>query len=122
MVGRSYTRSPPAKRRGHRWWQGGVLGVAVKAQWVRAVLHALTGVAHLLARAGEQERALELLVLILDHPASHQEFKSRAARLQAELTAELPPEVVEAAQERGRARDLDATVAKLLDSYQRRAA
>jgi predicted ATPase len=98
----------------------GVLGVAVKAQWMRAVLHALTGVAHLLARTGEPERALELLTLILGHPASHQEFKSRAARLQAELTAELPPEVIEAAQKRGRARELDATVAELLDSYPRR--
>jgi tetratricopeptide (TPR) repeat protein len=92
----------------------GVLELAVKAQWVRAVLHALTGLAHLLARAGEPERALELLALILDHPASHQEFASRAARLEAELRVELPPDVVEAALERGRARELDATVAELL--------
>jgi hypothetical protein len=83
---------------------------------VRAVLHALTGVAHLLAHAGEPERALEILALILGHPASHQEFRSRAARLQAELIAELPPEVVEAALERGRARDLDATTAELLSA------
>jgi hypothetical protein len=81
---------------------------------VRAVLHALTGLAHLLAKAGEPERALELLTLILGHPASHQEFRSRAARLQAELAAELPLEVVQAAQERGRARELDPTVAELL--------
>lgn len=31
------------------------------------------------------------------------------------ITATLPPEVVAAAQERGRARDLDATVAELLE-------
>jgi hypothetical protein len=37
-----------------------------------------------------------------------------AAPLVAELEAELPPDVVAAAQERGRARDLEATVAELL--------
>jgi tetratricopeptide (TPR) repeat protein len=92
----------------------GSLRSAVKAQWVRQVLHALTGLAHLSARTGKPEDALEILALVLGHPATHQEFKSRATGLQAELTAELPPEVAEAAKERGRARELDATVAELL--------
>jgi len=78
------------------------------------VLEALSGFAHLSARTGEPERAMELLTLILDHPASAQEWKDRAARLQAELTTELPLELVGAAQERGRARGLDAMVAELL--------
>jgi predicted ATPase len=92
----------------------GVLTLAAERQWLRAVLHALTGLAHLLAQAGEPECALELLALILGHPASHPEFKGRAARLQAELTTEMPSDVAAAAQERGRARDLEATVAELL--------
>ena len=67
-----------------------------------------------MAQAGEPERALELLALILGHPASHQEFKDRAAWLQAELMTELPPDVVAAVHERGRARDLQTTAVGLL--------
>jgi hypothetical protein len=91
-----------------------VVQPASEAQWVPVVLEAVAGLAHLLATTGEPERAVELLALVLVHTASEQECKDRAARLQAELAAELPPEVVEAAQERGRARDLDATVGELL--------
>jgi hypothetical protein len=78
------------------------------------VLETLCGFAHLSARIGQPARALELLALVLSHPSSAQECKDRAARLQVALRAELPPEVVEAAQERGRARGLDAAVAELL--------
>ena len=92
----------------------GVLKLATEAQRLPLVLEALSGFAHLSARTGEPERAMELLTLILDHPASAQEWKDRAARLQAELTTELPLELVGAAQERGRARGLDAMVAELL--------
>jgi hypothetical protein len=40
--------------------------------------------------------------------------KDQAAPLVAELEAELPPDAVAAAWERGRSRDLDATVQELL--------
>jgi tetratricopeptide (TPR) repeat protein len=85
-----------------------------KANRLAMVLETLCGFAHLSARIGQPERALELLALVLSHPASAQECKDRAARLQVELRADLPPEVVEEAQERGRARGLDTTVAELL--------
>jgi hypothetical protein len=52
--------------------------------------------------------------LVLHYPASVQWTKDRAAPLVAELEAELPPDIVTAALERGRARDLDATVTELL--------
>ena len=74
----------------------------------------LVGIAALLAAEGEKERALGLLALVLHHPASWQWAKDRAAPLVAELEAELAPDVVAAAQERGQARDLEATVAELL--------
>jgi predicted ATPase len=74
----------------------------------------LVGIAALLAAEGEEERALELLALVLHHPTSWQWTKDRAAPLAAELEAELPPEVVAAARDRGQARDLDATVEELL--------
>ena len=78
------------------------------------VLLTLVGIATLLAAEGEKERALELLALVLHHPLSWQWTKDRAAPLVAELEAELSPEVVAAAQARGQARDLEATVAELL--------
>jgi predicted ATPase len=78
------------------------------------VLATFDGIAMLLAAEGERERALELSSLILHHPAIWQAIKDSAASLVAELEAELPPDVVAAAQERGRARDLEATVAELL--------
>ncbi len=79
--------------------------------------HLLTfvGVARVLAKQDDQERALELLALVVNHRLSWQMAKDQAAPLIAELEAELPPDVVTAAQERGRARDLDSTVAELLD-------
>jgi hypothetical protein len=52
--------------------------------------------------------------LILHHPASWQWSKDRAAPLVAELEAELSPDAVAAARERGQGRDLDGTVAELL--------
>jgi hypothetical protein len=70
--------------------------------------------AAVLAAEGGIEKALELLALVLCHPASWQLVKDRALPLVAELEAELPPEAAAAARERGRARDLDTTVAELL--------
>jgi predicted ATPase/DNA-binding SARP family transcriptional activator len=78
------------------------------------VLRTVVGIAALLAAEGDRERALELLALILHHSVSWQVTKDKASRLIAGLEAELLPEVVAAAQKRGRARDLDATVAELL--------
>jgi predicted ATPase/DNA-binding SARP family transcriptional activator/Tfp pilus assembly protein PilF len=92
----------------------GVLKAATEAQMVPLTLDAVAGFAHLLARTGKPARAVELLALVMGQPASAQECKDRAARLQAELTTELPTELVGAAQGRGRARELDATVAELL--------
>jgi serine/threonine protein kinase/Tfp pilus assembly protein PilF len=82
-----------------------------------SLLQALTGLAQVWAGTEKHERSLELLALVLSHPASDQEIKDRAGPLQTRLAAELPPEVVEAAQTRGRALDLRGTVAVLLDEF-----
>jgi tetratricopeptide (TPR) repeat protein len=74
----------------------------------------LVGVARVLAKQGDRERALELLALVVNHRFSWQMAKDQAAPLISELEAELPPEVVAAAWERGKARDLEATVDELL--------
>jgi predicted ATPase/DNA-binding SARP family transcriptional activator len=69
-------------------------------------------------RAGDvllhKERAAELAAMALHHPSSIGTTRDRARRLLDELQAELQPDIFSAAQECGRARDLDATVAELL--------
>ena len=67
------------------------------------------------AAQGDIVKALELITLINHHPASWKWTKDRASELAVRLELELPPDVVAQAKERGRARDLDATVAELLD-------
>jgi predicted ATPase/DNA-binding SARP family transcriptional activator len=65
-------------------------------------------------RLRKKERAVEILALVLDHAEIYQVYKNKAARLLADLESELPSEVVAAAQERGRARDVWATAEDLL--------
>jgi predicted ATPase/DNA-binding SARP family transcriptional activator len=56
------------------------------------------------------EQAVELLAFVLQHPASSQEARDRAAALLAELEARLSPAAVAAAKARGQARDLEGIV------------
>lgn len=80
------------------------------------LLFALPLVALLLADQGEQERAVELYALASRYPfvANSCWFEDVAGSHIAAVAATLPPEVVAAAQDRGRVRDLEATVAELL--------
>jgi predicted ATPase len=79
-------------------------------------LFALPAVALLLVDAGEVERAVELYALASRYGlvGNSQFFEDIAGRQIAAAAAELPAEVVAAAQARGRARDLEATVMELL--------
>jgi hypothetical protein len=90
------------------------LGMALATPSAFLAPLALVGMASLLAAEGKRERTLELLTLVLHHPASWQSTKDQADALIAQLTAELPPEAVATAQERGQARNLKATVAELV--------
>jgi predicted ATPase/predicted Ser/Thr protein kinase len=101
---------PKARRYHHH-----ALEVVTEIAQTFLIPRSLVGVAAILAAEGQKERALELLALFIHHPLSFQSTKTRAAPLIAELESELPPDVVAAAWERGRARDLEATVAELLD-------
>ena len=80
---------------------------------------AIFSVAHmalLLADQGEAERAVELYALASRYPyVGHSRYwEHLAGRRIAAVAATLPPEVVAAAEARGRARDLAATVTQLL--------
>jgi hypothetical protein len=73
-------------------------------------------VALLLADQGEHERAVELVALASRYGfvANSHWFEEVVGRHIAAVAATLPPGVVAAAQKRGRARDLNATVMELL--------
>ena len=76
----------------------------------------LSAIAILLADVGEHERAVEVYALAYRYPlvANSRWFEDVFGPHIEEVAAALPPEVVAAARERGRARDLEATVKELL--------
>jgi tetratricopeptide (TPR) repeat protein len=77
-------------------------------------LDALIGLATLMGQAGDGEQAVELLALV--HSAAHidRRTETQAEQLLAELEAHLSPASFAAAQARGRALELGATVATIL--------
>ena len=80
------------------------------------LVHPLSGIARLLADAGQRERAVELYALTSRSPfvANSRWFEDVFGRHIDAIAATLPLEVAEAARARGRARDLDATMKELL--------
>jgi hypothetical protein len=72
-------------------------------------------VAWLRTKAGQHERAAELLGLMLGHPALNEEIRWYAEPVLTMVRDSLPPDELDAALARGKALDLDATVAVLLD-------
>jgi predicted ATPase/DNA-binding CsgD family transcriptional regulator len=111
LAARGLERRPEA-------WQHlvSVLDWASKGQAFIELMVALTGTALLLADEGEVERAIELYALASRHPfvANSRWFEDVVGRHITAVAGTLPPQVVATAQERGQARDLDATVGELL--------
>ena len=75
---------------------------------------ALTGLATVLIEEGQPAQAVELLTLVLRHPAAWQEMKDRATSLLAKLEAQLPRGSVAMAQGQAKIRPLADVVAELL--------
>jgi predicted ATPase/DNA-binding SARP family transcriptional activator len=97
------------------------LQIAIEIQSFSGLLFALGGVVLLIADAGrsaqsQEERAVELYALASRHAAvaNSRWFEDVVGRHVSDVAAALPPDVVAAAEERGRARDLDTTMAELL--------
>ena len=90
------------------------LRITTETQGTFVTLTALTGIAALRAKQGENEQALELLLIVLEHPASNQDTRDRAAHSCAELEAQLTGQQVEAAQARAQAWTLEAIVDEVL--------
>ena len=90
--------------------------MAADVQSFVGLVFALPGIALLLDALGQEERAIELYALASRYPtvANSRWFADVVGRPISAIAAALPPDVVAAAEERGQARDLDATVAELL--------
>jgi tetratricopeptide (TPR) repeat protein len=76
----------------------------------------LPGIALLWVTCGQTERAMELYALALSMPMVRNApwFEDAAGRQIEAAAARLPPETIAVARARGRARDLDTTIAELL--------
>jgi predicted ATPase/transcriptional regulator with XRE-family HTH domain len=97
---------------GHLWREA--LRIATDIHATPVALEALAGFASLQTKQGDREHALELLLIVLNHPASFQEAKNRAAQLRTKLEAQLTSQQVEAAQTRAKAKTFEAAVEEIL--------
>ena len=79
-----------------------------------SALGVLLELARLRVGAGNPEGAMELLGLLIDHPATPQPVRDLAGALQAEIAPAPVPAPLAAAQARGRARSLVATAEDIL--------
>jgi predicted ATPase/DNA-binding XRE family transcriptional regulator len=91
-----------------------VLRLAREGGFIPFALDALAGLANLQAKQSNMGHALELLLIVLNHPASPQETKDRVSDLRADLEAQLTSQQVEAALARAQAKTFDAVVDEVL--------
>jgi len=77
------------------------------------VLEALVGIAGLRVKRGETQSALELLLMVLNHPACDQEIKSRAEKLRTELATQLTPTEIKVTQAAAEEKTLETVVEEL---------
>jgi len=96
------------------------LTLSKEVRFVRDVINLLYEFARLKVAQNNLEEAVELLVLVIEHPTSNQtrwlegRIRDSAKGLLDETEAKLIPEVYKAALERGHELDLDGVVAKLV--------
>ena len=83
-------------------------------------IHLLGAVAMFFRAQGQIERAVDLYALALRYPniSNSRYWYDIVGKHIAAAAASLPPDVVQAAQERGRARDLESTVRELLQEFE----
>jgi predicted ATPase len=90
------------------------LQVTVDMQFVPLTLSILVGVCELMRSVGQPERGVELLSMVLDHPAADGETKVRARRCLSRYQTELAPEAFAEATRRGNSDDLEAIIAAVV--------
>jgi tetratricopeptide (TPR) repeat protein len=83
------------------------LATALETKAVPLILTAFVGIAVSWYHQGLAEQALELLAFALNQPVLEQAFRDYAEQLRAQIEPRLEAQVAAAAQERGRARQLE---------------
>jgi len=86
----------------------------VKVRQLWEVLVTLGFIADLRRAEGNKEEAVRLLTLVEQHPASLRTTRALATASLSQLANDLPAETYASAVERGKALNLDAVVAALL--------
>lgn len=91
------------------------LRMAYEGGFMPSAFNALAGLAALETSQKASQGTLELVLYILQHPASSQDTKNLAVRLQAEIESRLTQEEIEAAQECVGSMGLDELVRQFMD-------
>jgi tetratricopeptide (TPR) repeat protein len=102
-------------RQGARQHYGQSVQMAIDHPYIELQLYVPLGPARLLAQEGRTEQAVQLAALARHHPAGVEETRDKAGELLDKLRSEMSPEIYAAAEARGRARDLEATMWELLE-------
>ncbi|MBX3085689.1 MAG: hypothetical protein KF716_28890 [Anaerolineae bacterium] len=91
------------------------LEIAARILWLPLILAILVSISDLFLQTGENELAVELAALVVQHPASEPPTQSRARRLLLQSQRLLPPEIYVAAKSRGETDDVIAITSSTLD-------
>jgi predicted ATPase/class 3 adenylate cyclase len=86
---------------------------ALEYGYPSTVNYALIGLACLSADVGDEERAVEILTLALEHPSTPGLYRDIGRRALADLEAVLAPDLFAETQEMARARDYEAVLADI---------
>jgi len=97
---------------GRNWRES--LRIAIETRGLFIALESLVGIASLQAKRGDTERALELLLIVLDHPAGNQDTRDRAVDLRDKFIAQLTGRQVESVEGRARTKTFEAVVDEIL--------
>jgi tetratricopeptide (TPR) repeat protein len=97
---------------GRNWRES--LRIAIETKGTFIALESLVGIASLQAKQGDMERALQLLLIVLNHPSSIQDTKNRAAHLRMEVETQLTPSQIEIIQTQAGEKTLESVVKDLL--------
>jgi tetratricopeptide (TPR) repeat protein len=92
------------------------LQIEAEMRAIPVALETLTGIIQLMIHDGQSERALEILFKIMDHPALIPETKELITRPYDQLIAELPANIVAAAQSRAQERPIESYLDELINN------
>ena len=92
-----------------------MLKIAYENDAMNRLTDVLYRIGDLLQRTGHSATAVEYLTFVQDHSATGDLVRREVGELLEKFAADLPPEILEAAQAKGRARTLEELVADVLD-------